>query len=325
MLAHMNISVETRISELQANLERMNWINNEQLQTITSAGEGNMNVVLRVTTDLRSFILKQSRPYVQKYPDIPAPIERIDVEAQFYSALSKTNVNNHLPNVINYAPEEYLLMMSDLGDIVDMTSIYSSRAVNDDHLAQLVTIAYQCHRSGISPDFPDNMELRELNHQHIFLLPFDSDNGFSLDDVQEGLQELARPYQENHKLKSVVSELGEIYLSAGKTLVHGDYYPGSWMQSGKDIYVLDPEFAHLGHAEFDLGVMSAHLIMATHDIDYLSTITTAYPDDIDDSLLSRYAGVEMMRRLIGLAQLPLTRTVQEKKELMAMALQLMQL
>ena len=85
-----------------------------------------MNVVLRVITDKRSFILKQSRPYVQKYPTIPAPIERIDVEAQFYSALTKTTVSNHLPTVINYAPEEYLLMMSDLGDIVDMTSIYLS-------------------------------------------------------------------------------------------------------------------------------------------------------------------------------------------------------
>lgn len=321
----MNISIDTPVGDLMSYLMSLGWITNEQITTIVSAGEGNMNVVLRVTTNQRSFILKQSRPFVQKYPDIPAPADRIDVEAQFYSALSQTNISNYLPNVINYAPEEYLLMMSDLGDIVDMTSIYSSRAVNNDHLAQLVTIAHQCHQSGISPDFPDNMELRQLNHQHIFLLPFDANNGFSLDDVQEGLQELARPYQENHKLKSVISELGEIYLSAGNILVHGDYYPGSWMHSGKDIYVLDPEFAHLGHAEFDLGVMSAHLIMATHDIDYLSTITTAYPDDIDDLLLSRYAGVEMMRRLIGLAQLPLTRTVQEKKELMAMALQLMQL
>ena len=156
-------------------------------------------------------------------------------------------------------------------------------------------------------------------------MPFDSDNGFSLDDVQEGLQDLARPYQENLELKTVIAELGESYLSKGKVLVHGDYYPGSWMSSGKDLYVLDPEFAHLGQVEFDLGVMSAHLIMATHDIDYLSKISTAYPNDIDHLLLSRYAGVEMMRRLIGLAQLPMIRTVEEKKELLEIALQLMQL
>jgi len=298
----MNITTATTITELQGFLEGIGWISKEQILNIASAGEGNMNVVLRISTDQRSFILKQSRPFVQKYPDIPAPIERIDVEAQFYSALSKTNVSGHLPIVINYAPKEYLLMMSDLGDIVDMTRTYSSRAVNDDHLAQLVTIAHQCHQSDISSDFPDNMELRQLNHQHIFSLPFDADNGFSLDDVQAGLQEIAKPYQENIDLKTVIAELGNSYLSNGNTLVHGDYYPGSWMHSGKDLYILDPEFAHLGQAEFDLGVMSAHLIMATHDIDYLSKISTAYPDNIDNLLLSRYAGVEMMRRLIGLAQ-----------------------
>ena len=40
------------------------------------AGEGNMNLTLRVQTEERSFILKQARPWVEKYPDIPAPKER---------------------------------------------------------------------------------------------------------------------------------------------------------------------------------------------------------------------------------------------------------
>ena len=315
----MNISVDTPISILQSFLEKLQWLNNEQLQTITSAGEGNMNVVLRVITDKRSFILKQSRPYVQKYPTIPAPIERIDVEAQFYSALTKTTVSNHLPTVINYAPEEYLLMMSDLGDIVDMTSIYSSRVVDKDHLAQLVKIAYQCHQSEISSDFPENMELRLLNHQHIFVLPFDSDNGFSLDDVQEGLQEIASGYQGDHALKKVISLMGDQYLSAGSSLIHGDYYPGSWMRSGTDLYVLDPEFAHVGDPEFDLGVMAAHVIIATHESSNFDQIIQAYPGQLNIENMRRYAGIEIMRRLIGLAQLPISRSLQEKQQLMDIA------
>ena len=321
----MNVSVDMSIGDLQAYLDKLNWINQETIIRINSAGDGNMNVVLRVITDQRSFILKQSRPYVQKYPDIPAPADRIDVEAQFYAALNKSSVSDHLPNVINYNPQEFLLMMDDLGDIEDMTSIYGSRVIDETHLSQLVKIALQCHQSHVSNDFPDNMELRKLNHQHIFLLPFDSDNGFSLDDVQDGLQEIAQPYQENTKLKSVVSEMGERYLSQGSVLIHGDYYPGSWMQSDKELYVLDPEFAHIGQAEFDLGVMSAHLIMATYDIGYFSKVRQSYESSISDVHMSRYAGIEIMRRLIGLAQLPLTRALQEKKELMEIALQLMRL
>ena len=321
----MNISVDLSKSELQSYLEQLSWISNETISEVVSAGEGNMNVVLRITTDQRSFILKQSRPYVQKYPDIPAPIERIDVEAQFYHALSKSDVSQHLPSVMNYAPQEYLLMLSDLGAIVDMTSIYHAREIKDSYVEQLVRIAHQCHQSQDVAGFPENMELRKLNHQHIFLLPFDGDNGFSLDDVQVGLQELAKPYQGNIALKSVIAEMGEHYLSQGDVLVHGDYYPGSWMRSDEELYVLDPEFAHLGQAEFDLGVMTAHLIMATHDIDYRSKVIEAYPNEIDQLLLSRYAGIEIMRRLIGLAQLPISRILEEKKVLMGIALNLMQL
>ena len=321
----MNISVDSSISELQGYLEQLKWIDNEVISDVVSAGEGNMNVVLRIMTDRRSFILKQSRPYVQKYPDIPAPIERIDVEAQFYDALGKSEVSQHLPKVMNYAPQEHLLMMSDLGDIMDMTSIYNTRVVSDTHIHQLVQIAYQCHRSSVSAAFPPNMELRQLNHQHIFTLPFDMNNGFSLDDVQAGLQELARPYQQNLELKSVIAEMGENYLSHGDILIHGDYYPGSWMHSGEELYVLDPEFAHLGQAEFDLGVMTAHLIMATHDMAYRSKVIDAYPIDIDKLLLSRYAGIEIMRRLIGLAQLPISRTLAEKKDLLDIAVTLIQL
>ena len=44
---------------------------------IARAGAGNMNLALRVTTrDGRSLILKQGRPWVEKYAHIPAPFER---------------------------------------------------------------------------------------------------------------------------------------------------------------------------------------------------------------------------------------------------------
>ena len=55
---------------------------------VSCAGAGNMNLVLRVTTaQKRSFVLKQGRPWVEKYPQIAAPFERTLVEAAFYAAV----------------------------------------------------------------------------------------------------------------------------------------------------------------------------------------------------------------------------------------------
>ena len=315
----MEIHVDTSKEETQKFLSKLGWIEDETVQAITKAGEGNMNVVLRITTDTRSFILKQSRSYVQKYPDIPAPIERIDVEAKFYEALQASNVSAHLPKVINYHNNLHLLMMEDLGQVEDLTSIYSSRVVSEETISKLITIAHRTHNAEVGADFPPNLELRQLNHQHIFVLPFLRDNGFALDDVQLGLQKVAAAYQDDEKLSATIHNLGEEYLSTGTQLVHGDYYPGSWMTIDDKLYVLDPEFAHIGQKEFDLGVMGAHIMMSTHDIDSINKIMQLYPDQVSEKKVHQYAGVEIMRRLIGLAQLPLDRSLEEKAHLLEVA------
>jgi 5-methylthioribose kinase len=74
-----------------------------------------------------------------------------------------------------------------------------------------------------------NTELRTLNYEHIFEYPFKEENGFNLDDIQDGLQELALPYK-RCRIKENIERLGSLYLSKGKYLLHGDYYPGSWLK-----------------------------------------------------------------------------------------------
>ena len=37
-----------------------------------------------------------------------------------------------------------------------------------------------------------------------------------------------------------VAALGARYLEDGETLVHGDYFPGSWVRTGAGVAVIDP-------------------------------------------------------------------------------------
>jgi len=312
----MLIQLSRSNQELQEFLEHLGWIANEKILSIAKAGEGNMNVVLRVTTEGRSFVLKQSRPYVQKYPDIPAPEERIDVEAQFYQTLEQSQVKGHLPRILHYNKYHHLLMMEDLGAVEDLTSIYNVKSISDDTLKTLLEIAFQIHSASVSNSFPLNLELRQLNYQHIFHLPFLANNGFSLDEVQHGLQKVAASYQQDLQLSNAIKKIGESYLSSGNHLIHGDYYPGSWMTVDGQLFVLDPEFAHLGNREFDIGVMGAHIVMATMDASYLDKIIKNYPDSLIDKNVYQFAGIEIMRRLLGLAQLPLDRSLEEKSQLL---------
>lgn len=314
------IDETTPIATLQAYLIDKGWLMpNEPIRSVEKPGEGNMNVVLRVRTHSRSLIVKQSRPFVQKYQQIEAPLKRIAVEYQFYQAVQQQALEAHLPKILGYVKEDHLLLLEDLGDCQDMTSIYTDRSISSLTLEQLSRALAHIHRTKVPKDFPENLEMRTLNHQHIFVLPFLADNGFQLDAVQQGLQDLSTPYKQDTELKSVVDEIGKKYLSPGDTLLHGDYYPGSWMTAKDQLYIIDPEFGFPGFAEFDLGVMSAHSIMATADPQLLDIIYGAYEGMADRTLTTKVAGIEILRRLIGLAQLPLDRTLDEKQYLLQLA------
>lgn len=317
----MYINLDTSIIEIQNLFNTIGFLDSkkEQILSIEKPGEGNMNVVLRVKTNLRSFIAKQSRPYVQKYQNIAAPVNRINVEYQFYSTASNENTANHFPKVLAYNATHNLLLLEDLGTCEDMSFLYKTRNINKDQINMLVDVLVNIHTATVNQSYPENIALRELNYQHIFQLPFAEDNGFPLNEVQDGLEEIAKQYQTNKALKLKVTEVGKKYLSKGKTVLHGDYYPGSWMQKNDHIFVIDPEFSFKGFAEFDLGVLAAHCVIITMDKNVLSQIEKQYAQKTDTTLLAKITGIEIMRRLIGLAQLPLEHSLDEKKKLLEIA------
>jgi 5-methylthioribose kinase len=166
-----------------------------------------------------------------------------------------------------------------------------------------------------------NTELRTLNYEHIFEYPFKEENGFNLDEIQDGLQELALPYKKNVELKKNIERLGSLYLSKGKYLLHGDYYPGSWLKTANGIKVIDPEFCFYGLREFDLGVLFAHMYLTQQKESAITLIKEQYVffEELNPTILNGFIGTEIIRRLIGLAQLPLKMDLKTKESLLSFA------
>ena len=295
----------------------------EQILDLSKPGEGNMNFVLRVKTNLRSFIVKQSRPFVQKYPQIAAPVERIIVEAKFFQTIAQLDsINEYSPKVIAFDGDNYILLLEDLGDGKDYSFLYQKeKKLDEKEINDLVHYLNKLHHHQVNASFPLNMELRKMNFEHIFNFPFSEDNGMNLDEVQMGLQELSMTYKTDKVLKNKIKNLGNTYLSAGTNLLHGDYYPGSWLKVGGELKIIDPEFAFVGRAEFDLSVLIAHLTMAQQQQEKIQQVFAQYqkPKHFDNKLLAQLAGTEIMRRIIGIAQLPLSLNLEEKKKMMERA------
>lgn len=313
--------------ELTAYLQKQQWLGaNENIISLTKPGEGNMNYLLRVDTGTRTFIVKQSRGYVEKYPHVLAPAERVITEGAFYQKISKVQrVQKFMPQLIGLDKKNNIIVIEDLGKSNDFNFLYDLDSQFDSkELIDIISYLKALHSSfqkNIIDDELANLELRKLNHEHIFQYPFMIDNGFDLNTVQEGLQELALPYKKNVRLKQQISVLGALYLSKGKYLLHGDFYPGSWLKTSDGLKIIDPEFCHYGLREFDLGVLMAHLYLTQQDERLLAIVVNEYEahPELNLHILNGFTGVEIMRRLIGLAQLPLQKNLKTKKQLLEFA------
>ncbi|TAE56065.1 MAG: aminoglycoside phosphotransferase, partial [Bacteroidetes bacterium] len=292
-------------------------------------GEGNMNYTLRIQTNTRSFILKQSRGYVEKYPSIAAPRDRALTEGHFYGLVrAYEDLRSYMPELYHSDTENALLMIEDLGESSDFTSLYQpGNHLQEAEIEALMAYLSLLHEKITLETVPaglPNRAMRALNAEHIFHHPLMEDNGFSLDTVTPGLQQIAMRYKTDAALKSKVAELGNLYLTDGSTLLHGDYYPGSWLRTTRGVQVIDPEFCFFGPPEFDLSVAVAHMMMALQPEEATDSLLKHYrqPAGFDERLLMQLAGVEIIRRLIGLAQLPLSLNLEEKSALLEEAVAL---
>ena len=281
---------------------------------IVSVGDGNMNFVYRVTVDGRTVIVKRSVPYVAKYPQIPAPVQRIATEIEFYRfVVDDSDLSESMPRLLGSDAEGHTMVLDAVEHGGDWRKLYDpehSDLVENvfDHAANWLR-----HLHGIEP--PESIQcapLRQLNHSHWFGLPLSRPAVIELDAVSPGLDHATDSVRGDGAVRRGLDRIGKRYLDPmscpTRRLLHGDYFPGAWLDIGTaGICVIDPEFAFVGPPEFDLGVLIAHHRFCGGQVanedrwiqDHASTIR------LDPEWVEAVAASEMMRRLLGVAQLPL--------------------
>ncbi|MDZ7845439.1 MAG: phosphotransferase [Owenweeksia sp.] len=246
--------------DLQTYLKAQGWLKEDESITSTEKpGEGNMNFTLRVDTGARSFIVKQSRDFVEKFPQVAAPADRVLREAEFYELISqKPELKAMMPNLIGLDKENHVMALDDLGAGKDYTSVFQGgKILPVEELMEIMDFAAELHSSfsaSSTSKVIHNHKMRELNHEHMFVYPYLDDNGLDLNDVLPGLGEVAISFKNDSQLKTEVKKMGEMYLADGARLLHGDYFPGSWLITDQGVQIIDPEFCFFGPAEFEVGV-----------------------------------------------------------------------
>lgn len=297
---------------ITAFLRQRDWLEpKEHVLDSGRAGEGNMNLTLRVRTDRRSVVVKQARPWVEKYDHIEAPWSRIDFECRFYErVVAIAEVASRMPRLLAADPDAHTIMLEYVDGADDLASLYAGAKLDRAALAELADYLVGLHNTtqGEATEAFSNTGMRELNHAHIFNVPLLEDNGVQLEQYEPGLESTATKLRSDEAYRKLVENLGEKYLGSGRCLVHGDFFPGSWLWSPRGLFVIDPEFCFIGTPEIDLGCAIAHMALAKQGRETAAAFLSRYSQssgDFDTGGLAQYAAVEVMRRLLGVAQLPI--------------------
>lgn len=314
----MKLSPEAT-SELTTLSRANGWLNpNVSIQSLSPAGEGNMNLVFRgQLSDNTTLIFKQSLPFVARYPQIAAPEDRLHYESLFYASIgSNERLSSNIPTIVGFDTDAHVLCMHDLGESSDFVCLYEQSASAEELqpiLTSLLEWLSHLHQTPVSADHAgkfSNLEMRRLNHEHIFVIPLMVDNGL---EFPSALSEFAHSIRNDRIASGRIQQLGSLYLGECEpdnvpALLHGDFYPASWLRSpDNNIYVIDPEFCFCGPPEFDVGVLWAHLTFAGLKQRDIQDLLAAYRPaaHFSPDLARQFAAIEIIRRLLGVAQLPL--------------------
>ena len=288
----------------------------EQIRSAEKAGEGNMNCTVRVRTDRGTMIVKQSRPWLEKYPHVAAPFDRTLMEGRFYRLVEPhETVSARMPRLLWIDEANRVIAFEDLGEASDFFPLYARQTELDDAtLASLLDYLSALHAIPFDARTAEglrNADMRVLNHEHIFDLPLRAENGLDLDGYTPGLARASEVVKNDYAYQQVAASLGERYLhGAGDTVLHGDFFPGSFLRTAAGVRVIDPEFCFCGDAEFDLGVLAAHLLLAGEPTARAERMLSLYRvadkggEGFFPERVRQYAGIEIMRRVLGMAQIP---------------------
>lgn len=284
---------------------------------VSAAGDGNINWVRRVRSrDGRSWILKQARPALERFPEYQVSTERLVFEARYYEQTQRFDRDRVRPEVLHFDEDERVLLLEDLGDAERLDRALARAAQLAAPLSRLAGFLGRVHAGtrdrALAARFA-NGEMQRLHGDHIFQLPY-RENDFPLTPA---LRARAEAIWDDAELVDRIDAAYRRYLEPRGALVHADVQPGNVLLHPRGPVLLDAEIAHLGDPAFDVGILTAHLLLpavARGDAaagEALAEHTwSAYaqahgPEGLparDDVM--RYAGIELLRRTLGAARVP---------------------
>lgn len=106
-----------------------------------------------------------------------------------------------------------------------------------------------------------NPELCEISEDLVFTEPY-FDQFKRNEVIEENIEFVTEHLYDNEVLKEEVAVLKYAFLTNAQSLLHGDLHTGSVFITKEDTKIIDPEFAFYGPMGYDIGNVVANLVFA---------------------------------------------------------------
>jgi 5-methylthioribose kinase len=302
-------------------------------------GDGNLNRVFRVSSATSSVIVKQALPYLKVAGrQWLLTRERAHIEADALAVHGQL-APALVPRVLHFDQALSAIVFEDLRDyrswrdlLVDSqpspgAAEQAGRYCADVLLGTSDLAVPLRQRDSLRRRFTYS-ELCWLTEDLVFTAPYVDSPSNRYDEALTGLAEEIRG---DLGLRLAVAELRAAFITRADALVHGDLHSGSVLIRGDEVRIIDQEFAFFGPFGFDPGLLLANLALshiaheAAGDVGFsrlVASYARAYWDAFADQCgqlwrqdpaeltgflgavladAARFAGVEMIRRIVGLA------------------------
>ena len=307
--------VQTILSDadLPALLARLDLAPSGTALEVEPAGDGNINWVRRVRSSAgASWIVKQARPRLERFPEYGAPTERILCERRYFEIAAPLDEDGVIPEVLGFDEVDRVLVLADLGGAERLDHALARGARVTPALESVARLLGRVHAATRDPAltarFP-NDEMRRLHGDHIFVLPL-RPNDFPL---PAPLRARAHALSADPGFVALADAAYARYLEPRGALVHADVQGGNILLTASGPKLLDAEISHVGDPAFDVGTLVAHVLLggigrgevAARGSD-VAALWDAYGSSTQDpprfAAVARYAGLEILRRTVGAAR-----------------------
>lgn len=263
-------SLPKRLGALAALTRKLG--NDTSTWRVREVGDGNLNLVFIVESDVGSLVVKQALPYVRLVGESwPLPLKRSYFE---YHALTRlaTSDPGGVPTIHHFDEAQAIIVMDfltphvilrraliearQLPDIASDLGLYLGRTAfrNSDLCMKTAD------KKAAMALFSGNVELCDITESLVFSDPYFA--AAKNRHTSPQLDGLVSTLRADRDLKVAAQQMKHTFSAQSETLCHGDMHTGSVMVSTTDTKVIDPEFAFYGPFGFDIGMLLANYWMS---------------------------------------------------------------